>query len=141
MAQLESYQGALLGNMSQKLHSERMRIEQYSRLLQIKNPKHQVREQRQRLLMLEERLQLAMNRRIEQSRSELKIRVSRLKGLSPLEKLEQGLAYVSGENGTSVYSVNQVKQGETLNIQLKDGKLWAVVTRKEQADVKKQYGI
>jgi exodeoxyribonuclease VII large subunit len=82
-----------------------------------------------------------MKRQIEYKRSELRLRVSQLKGLSPLEKLEQGLAYVSKTDGNVVYSVDQVEQGEILVIQVKDGKIQAVVNDKEQTDVKEEYGL
>jgi exodeoxyribonuclease VII large subunit len=83
----------------------------------------------------------SMKRQIEYKRSELRLRVSQLKGLSPLEKLEQGLAYVSKTDGNVVYSVDQVEQGEILVIQVKDGKIQAVVNDKEQTDVKEEYGL
>ena len=138
-AQLEAYQGALHGGMHQRIREYRVLAEQYTRLLRLKHPMHQIREQRQQLLVLEERLQSAMKRQIEYKRNELRFRVSQLKGLSPLEKLEQGLAYVSGEDGSAVHSVEQAELGSVLNIQLKDGRIHAVVTGKEQMDVKEKY--
>ena len=139
MAQLEAYQGALSSGIYQKIREYRALTEQYTRLLHLKHPMHQIREQRQRLLILEERIQSAMRHQIEYKRNELRFRVSQLKGLSPLEKLEQGLAYVSAEDGKSVHSVEQVEPGSALRIQLKDGCIKAVVTGKEQMDVKEQY--
>ncbi|MBQ8816272.1 MAG: exodeoxyribonuclease VII large subunit [Lachnospiraceae bacterium] len=139
LAQLESYQGALSSGMLQKLDYYRRGTEHYKRLLQMKHPAHQIREQRQRLLNLEERLESAMKRQIELKRSELRLKVSQLRGLSPLEKLEQGLAYVSCTDGTAVHSVSQVEPGSEITIQLKDGRLSASVTGKEQEDVKERY--
>ena len=138
-AQLEAYQSALSGAMTQKLERYRMEVAQYMRLLKIKHPMHQIRAQRQQLMSLEERLKSAMQHQIEYKRSNLILKISQLKGLSPLEKLEQGLAYVSYTDGTSVHSVHQVHEGDTLNIQLKDGSLEAVVSGKEQMDVKEKY--
>ncbi len=139
LAQMESYEGALSSDMIQKIEHYRRRAEQYKRLLQMKHPEHQIREKRHRLMMLEERLQSAMRHRIEYKRSELKLKISQLKGLSPLDKLEQGLAYVSQTDGTAVHSVAQVEHGATLNIQLIDGRIEAVVTGKEHMDVKEKY--
>ena len=141
LAQLEAYQGALSSGMHQKIREYRVHTEQYGRLLRMKHPMHQIREQRQHLLNLEERLQTAMKRQIEYKQNELRLRVSHLKGLSPLEKLEQGLAYVSDAEDNSVHSVEQVAPGDTLSIQLKDGRIQAVVTGKEQRNVKEQYGL
>ncbi len=140
LAQLESYEGALTSGMYQKLDYYRRAAEHYKRLLQMKHPAHQIREQRHKLMVLEERLQAAMKHQIEFKRSELKLKVSQLKGLSPLEKLEQGLAYVASGGGSAVHSVEQVHEGDILSIQLKDGRLFATVTGKEQMDVKEKYG-
>ena len=139
LAQIESYEGALSSGMVQKLERYRRLAEQYKRLLQMKHPAHQIRAQRQRLMILEERLQSAMKHQIEYKRSELKLKISQLKGLSPLEKLEQGLAYVSQADGTAIHSAMQVEVGTALNIQLKDGRIEAVVTGKEHMDVKEKY--
>ena len=141
MAQLEGYQAALSSSMLQRLKEYRIRTEQYKRLLRMKHPMYQIREQKQYLADVEERLMRSMKRQIEYKRSELRLRVSQLKGLSPLEKLEQGLAYVSKTDGNVVYSVDQVEQGEILVIQVKDGKIQAVVNDKEQTDVKEEYGL
>ena len=138
-AQLEAYQSALASGMMQKFDRYRVTIAQYTRLLQMKHPMHQIRVQRQQLDGLEERMKSAMARQIEYKRSKLMLKISQLKGLSPLEKLEQGLAYVSNDTGASVHSVQQVVEGDSLNIQLKDGSIKAVVTGKEHMDVKDRY--
>ena len=139
LSQIESYQGALSSGIIQKIERYRVATEQYKRLLQMKHPMHQIRVQRQQLMSLEERLQSAMKHQIEYKRSELMLKISQLKGLSPLDKLEQGLAYVSCPDGTSIHSVHQVEEGDTLNIQLKDGSVKAVVTGKEHMDVKEKF--
>lgn len=141
LAQLESYQGALCSSISRRLREYRMETEKYQRMLQIKHPMYQLREQKQQVLLLEEQLQNAMKRQIADKRKELRIRVNQLKGMSPLEKLEQGLAYVSDEEGKTIYSIEQVKEGSLLFIQVKDGLIRAVAERKERADVKEQYGL
>lgn len=140
LAQLDAYQGALVGGMYQKLDVYRRRAAQYQRLLSMKHPAHQIREQRQRLTTLEERLQAAMKYQIDAKKHQLRLKISHLKGLSPLDKLEQGLAYVSGLDGQAVHSVSQVEAGQSVRIQLKDGALEAMVTGKEQGDVREQYG-
>jgi exodeoxyribonuclease VII large subunit len=141
MAQLEGYQAVLSGSMLQKLKEYRLKAEQYKRLFRMKHPMYQIREQKQYLADVVEHLMRSMKRQIAYKRSKLWLRVSQLKGLSPLEKLEQGLAYVSKTDGNVVYSVDQVEQGEILVIQVKDGKIQAVVNDKEQTDVKEEYGL
>ena len=106
----------------------------------MKHPAHQIRDKRERVISLEEKLQTLMRLKIDQKKHRLHLSISRLNGLSPLQKLEQGLAYVANGEGKSVYSVEQVSEGEQLRIQLKDGQLKATVTGKEKSDVKQQYG-
>ncbi len=141
MAQIESYEGTLSSAMGQKLERYKSTSEQYKRLLQMKHPAHQIREKRQQLIGLEEQLQMSVNRLLAEKRHQLLLKISQLKGLSPLEKLEQGLAYVSDEQGQAVHSISQVEEGRYMHIQLKDGKVQAVVTGKEQMDVKEVYGF
>ena len=78
-------------------------------------------------LQAEERLQDRMQRILKHRRHELAIYIERLKGLSPLEKLNSGYSYVSDDAGINIRSVTQVKEGQSLTIQVKDGKIGAVV--------------
>lgn len=140
LTQLEVYQNAITSTMQQKLNLYRRQVSQFERLLSMKHPAHQIREQRQRIISLEERLQALMKIQIDNGKHKLHLKISRLKGLSPLDKLEQGLAYVSNQKGQAVYSVDQAIEGENLRIQLKDGHLKVAVTGKEKKDAKQQYG-
>ena len=44
-------------------------------------------------------------------RHQLGIYLERYRGLSPLEKLNQGYAFVADEQGRGIYSVEQVQTG------------------------------
>ncbi len=141
LAQLESYEGVLTGAMQQKLDYYQRTAEHYKRLLQMKHPAHQIREKRHRLLTIEERLSMSMQQQLERKRSALRLKVSRLKGLSPLEKLEQGLAYVADTEGTAIHSISQVEPGEEIFVQLKDGRIHAYVTGMKPEDVRGRYHL
>lgn len=140
LAGLESYEGALTGRMHQILRQYQKTAEQYGRLLRLKHPAVSVREKRQRLMDIEEKLQSAMEQVLSEKKHQLKLKITQLRGLSPLDKLEQGLAYVSMPDRTAVHSVDQVQPGQTLHIQLKDGCLQASVTGKEKGDVREKLG-
>jgi len=107
----------------------------------MKHPAYQIREKRHRLLMLEERLDMAMKQQLERKRHMLRLKISQLKGLSPLDKLEQGLAFISDTTGASVHSISQVDPGDHICVQLKDGKIHAAVTDKVTEDVKERYEV
>lgn len=62
-----------------------------------------------------------MERKILEKRQTLLLCAERLKGLSPLEKLNQGYSYVSTAEGKTLVSVRQVKAGDRLKIYVADG--------------------
>lgn len=83
----------------------------------------------------EERLQERMGRVLERKRHELAIFIERMKGLSPLEKLNCGYSYVEDERGKHIGSVEQVRTGQTVRIQVRDGRICATVTGTEQSSL------
>ena len=135
-SQIEAYESTLMSVMQQKTEKYRRQIAQYERLLKLMHPAHQIRDKRERVIALEDRLQSLMKLLIEQKKHALHLRISKLNGLSPLQKLEQGLAYVSNTEGASVYSVDQVEEGDMIRVQLKDGQLKASVLGKEKKNVR-----
>ena len=72
-----------------------------------------------------------MEQKIQRERHRLGIYIERMKGLSPLQKLNQGFSYVEGEELRAVTKVNQVKEGDILNIYVSDGKIRAKVEQTE----------
>ena len=95
---------------------------------QIPKAMHQRLEQEQeRTRKVQETLPLLMERNLRESRQQLAIRIERMKGLSPLAKLNQGFSYVQGSEGT-VKKVADVKKGDWLRIYVTDGQIEAQVT-------------
>ena len=68
------------------------------------------------------------------AKQEFAIRLERVKGLSPLAKLNQGFSYVTSQEGTVVKSIQSVKQQDKLSIYVTDGivKAQVVDTIKEE---------
>lgn len=56
------------------------------------------------------------------------ILAERLNGLSPLNKISKGFAYMSDEDNKSIKSVADVKNGDNINLTVSDGKIKAYVT-------------
>jgi exodeoxyribonuclease VII large subunit len=73
------------------------------------------------LLSLEEQLQAAMQKKIDRKRHELAIYIERMKGVSPLQKLNSGYSYVVDDQGKNIRSISQVKIGEPIKIYVTDG--------------------
>lgn len=109
------------------LERKKMQAQNYSLRIQRGSPLHRVREQQNRLMFSEDRLRAAMDTRMEASRHRFHLYVERLKGLSPLEKLNQGYAYVSDGEGRTLQTVSQVETGSRIAVYLKDGVVQAQV--------------
>ena len=75
-----------------------------------------------------------MQRIIQDKRHELALYIQRMKGVSPLEKLNSGYSYVSDESGRNIRSVTQTAPGSMLSIQVRDGKIGALVQYLERTE-------
>lgn len=108
-------------NLYQKIQLERMKAERYKVRMTYLHPRNKLREQKQRSVDIEQRIQSAMNKRLELAKQKLAIQIERMKGASPLGKLMQGFSYVASSEGTVVKSVDNIKKGDKLTIYMTDG--------------------
>ncbi len=114
--------------MARQIQAERNSLRQMELKLKLVSPAGRIREHKMTALSAEERLQQRMERLLQKRRHEMAIYIERLKGLSPLEKLNSGFSYVVDESGTNVRSVEQVTVGQDISIQMSDGRVKAKVT-------------
>ena len=124
---LDQYKSRMEQAVENKVHDCRERAFRYSRQLEYLSPENQIREKRQILIDLREKLEDRMRRRLEASHHLLGLYIEKMKGLSPLTKLNQGFSYVEGADGRNVASIAGVAKGDRLNIQVTDGRIGAVV--------------
>ena len=124
----------LLHFMQLILERKRQKLEQYSLRMRAYHPQQRLNEQRQFAADAENRLRREMMRRLEQEKYRLGLMAERLKGLSPLEKLSQGYAYVENSTGANVRTVSNVKQGEQITVYVTDGRIRAEVTGVEKEE-------
>ncbi len=124
----------LLHFMQLILERKRQKLEQYSLRMRAYHPQQRLNEQRQFAADAENRLRREMMRRLEQEKYRLGLMAARLKGLSPLEKLSQGYAYVENSSGANVRTVSNVKQGEQITVYVTDGRIRAEVTGVEKEE-------
>lgn len=124
----------LLHFMQLILERKRQKLEQYSLRMRAYHPQQRLNEQRQFVADAENRLRREMMRRLEQEKYRLGLMAERLKGLSPLEKLSQGYAYVENSSGANVRTVSNVKQGEQITVYVTDGRIRAEVTGVEKEE-------
>ena len=114
--------------MYQKLQWERLKIERYQLKMGYLHPSVRLQEQKHRVIEVEQKLRMLMENRMRESKQRLAIRIERMKGLSPLTKLNQGFSYVTLNDGNTVKSIDNVKKDDDLMIYVTDGIVKAKVT-------------
>lgn len=133
---MEEQRLKLKRGLYQRLQLERMKLERYRIKINYLHPRNKLREKQQHLVELEQRLRNAMDKKLVSAKQMLAIRIERMKGLSPLQKLNQGFSYVASEEGSVVKSIENVKKDDKLTIYMTDG----IVKAKVEDTMKENYG-
>lgn len=128
------YEARLKSLMKSKLMLDRARLESLTNKLSGKSPALKIQKERSALKNLAQRLDSNMNSLINKKKHSLGIYIERFKGLSPLDKLNQGYSYVSVD-GKTLRSIKQVNKEDELNIYLGDGIVNTKVTDIKSASI------
>ena len=128
---LDTIGARLQTQMSGRISRARQMAEGYQRTLGYLSPENQIREKRMYLMTAEEKLSRQMELLLQKKRHALQLYIERMKGLSPLEKLNQGFAYVE-KDGRAVKETGQVKEQDLLTVHVSDGRIWARVEKTEK---------
>lgn len=131
LEQLSGQKSLLNRALERKLTYCRMQLKNQETVLKMNSPISRIREKKMWLLHTEEQLTALINGRTGECRHQLALYIEQLKGLSPLDKLNQGFSYVEDAEGNCVNDVNRVHTGDELKIYVKNGSLYASVTGKE----------
>ncbi len=123
--------------MYQKIQLERTKIERYQLKMNYLHPGTKLREQQQRSQDLENALMLLMRQKLTEAKQQLALYIERMKGLSPLAKLNQGFSYVTKEDGTVIKSIMQLNHDDMMTVYMTDG---LVKTRVEETIKEDYYG-
>ena len=129
--QLMAYRAALNRSMERQAERRRYLAEQYRLRLKLHDPERLLRDKRQRLADIQQRLQSTMEQRLLDARHKLALAGGRLHGLSPLEKISRGFAFVTDGSDRRVESVRQVEPGDMVTLRITDGRITAQVTERE----------
>ncbi len=144
--------------MLRKLRDVREKAAGRERMLRMLGPDGQIREKRMRLLDAQERMSRCMEEKLQACRQEtqqrahrlgqgmeerhrdlchrMKLYIEKMKGLSPLNRLDQGYSYTSDLLGKKVTQISQVKAGDLLQIFVSDGRILAEVKQTERHETK-----
>ena len=123
LLELEEEKKTLLQLMERKITISKLQIEQRKIKLQSLSPASKIREKRFFCIRMEELLQENIKKLIEQKKYQLRIQIERLEGASPIQKIQQGYAYVSNQSNKNVKSITQVTKNEELDLFVTDGKI------------------
>lgn len=123
--QLLSYENHMRETMEYRLERYRMLLSHKNMQLKQYSPQNKIQTLRFSTLRAQEQMQAAMERLLQNYRKELAVKIERLKGVSPLDKLNQGFSYVENAEGKTVKDIKDVKEGDLLTIQVKNGKIFA----------------
>ena len=148
--QIELYRSSLSKSIGRRLEHYRYRVEQYGLRLRFYDPNRRIRENRQRLADIEEKLKSLMlakaasdkarmeeaeqrlkrliERQAVRDRHRLELIISRLDGLSPLKRIGGGYGFITDGKERRLESVNQVQTGDGIKVRVRDGSIDAVVS-------------
>ena len=128
---LQGDREALKRPVLQKISEERAALEKAAMRLKFAHPRQKLNEKRQYAADLENRLRSRMEAALVRERHRLALCIEKMKGLSPLNKLSHGYAYVQSESGEALKSIRQAENGSVLNVYVGDGRIEAKVQAAE----------
>ena len=123
--------------MHKQLEREQNKLGSFKMQLRYLSPSNQLQDKRTYCMKLEDKLEFLMKRQLTDRKHQLAIYIEKLKGLSPLDKLGQGYAFVENGQGQVINDVAQVSRGDEINIHLINGRILAKTMEIEETD----YGI
>ena len=118
--------------LNQRIEVYRLKLEKMETKLKFLHPESKLREYRQRLVDLEDKLRNSMQNQLQMKKYRFQIYLEKMKGLSPLQKLSQGFSYVETEGKQVLKSVSQVKKADKISIYVTDGIIEAEVLEKKE---------
>lgn len=118
---IKQYENQLSDLMFSMVQKRKMYLQNLERNLKRSSPDSLIREKRMRSVRTEESLQTLMEKILRERRYKLSLYIERLKGLSPLEKLNSGFSYAETMDKENIKSVSQISVGDSMRTYLKDG--------------------
>lgn len=124
---IEDYKRTLVRLMEKNLEFSRSKLEFYETHMKYHRPDEMLRQKRQFLSDMWDRLDGIISLTLERRKTKLMALSDKLNVLSPLNRLSGGYAYVTDENGAPLKSISKVKSGDDVIINISDGKIITTV--------------
>ena len=131
---LDRSQDALALSFKAKLDLQRSRLSAYELRFAAFAPGPVLLQRRTLLEACRSRAEQAFKAKLKDNEHMLALYAHRLKGLSPLDSMTRGYAFVTDARGARVRSVDDVAAGQTITLMLADGRIGAQVTETEHMD-------
>lgn len=129
---MAEYQNALKVAMKNHIAMAKMRLRQYEAEFKSVSPVDRIRQKRLKLDDMAERLRFLMEQKLTGVKHQMALYIEELKGLSPLQKLQAGYAYVSDTKDSQIRSVDKLAEGDDIRLTFADGKVLARVKSVEK---------
>jgi len=129
---VQTYSGLLERAMNKKLKENRMKLEYALKSRALQNPLESVYNRQVHIANLTERLKRESEHNLQIKRQKLESKIYALKSLSPLNTLSRGYTITYNVKGEVLRSVNDVREGDSVEMSLKDGAIKALVTERNQ---------
>lgn len=129
MERILAYRNAFGHAMQVQLERQKNRLDAQKMRMKYLNPESRIRQKRMYCMDLEVRMTGLMKHVLTKQQHRLGLYAAQLKGLSPLEKLSQGYAYIENEHHSVVNDVRKVKPEDKMQIYVKNGIIQARVEK------------
>ncbi len=124
---MQGYAQMMRRSVTAKITGERARLEKTALRLKFAHPRQKLDEKKQYAADLEDDLRRIMKEKLMREKHRFDMCVEKMRGLSPLEKLNRGYSYVRGKDGKNIREVSQAGKGDRLAIYVSDGRIEAEV--------------
>ena len=124
---IKAYEDQLLQLMKRKTNEYRNELSLLQMRLSYTNPMFKIRQKRQMLVDYEDRVQKLMKNILTRKHHQMDLYVEKMQGLSPLNQLKRGYAYVQNNEGNVVNSINKVGLEQSVLVHVMDGTITAKV--------------
>ncbi len=125
---IEKYDKNLDSLMTRKIGFYNDKIIKYNAFLEALSPERSLEKKRLMAESFENRLDASLRRIIKDKTAYYDRLTEMLKGVSPINRLSAGMAYLSDDNGKRLSGVSKLSEGDTVRILMKDGRITACVS-------------
>ena len=113
--------------MQKKLRDMKYSVSSLSRELEMRSPLRMLKDKNMRVSLLAERLEGAIDKKLDSSKSKLEIYCARLCAQNPLLVLSKGYALIQNNENTVISSSRELSSGDDIKLVFADGEVSATV--------------